>query len=167
MGLHGPSRIGCCCACECEPKILARQTVRRDLPPMDLTPYQGPKMACPGSRFRLQESNAVIYSQGTVDSEGRLAGLIGSYQSLSANLTCYIPSIYAFFAYRNGFFVSTGARRLSSVRMPATRSVASLDESVFSTSLLNLRKFQTIQMSAPQPIFSLQEQSRHSPPVSR
>jgi hypothetical protein len=81
MGLHGPSRIGSCCGCECVPEILARQTVRRDLPPMILTPYQGPNMACPGSRFRLQESNAVIYCQGTVDSEGRLPGLISSYQS--------------------------------------------------------------------------------------
>ena len=48
---------------------------------MDLTPYLGPKMACPGSRYRLQESNAVIYSQGTVDAQGYLVGLRSSYQS--------------------------------------------------------------------------------------
>jgi hypothetical protein len=56
-------------------------TVRNDLPAWDLTPYQGPKMACPGSRWRLQESNAVIYGQGTVDKNGRLTGLQSSYKS--------------------------------------------------------------------------------------
>ena len=81
MGLHGLSRIGCCCGCECEPHIIARRTVRRDYPAWDLMPYQGPNMACPGSRWRLRESDAVIYGEGTVDETGRLAGLRDSYQS--------------------------------------------------------------------------------------
>lgn len=75
MGLQGISRIGCCCGCQCKPHIIARQTVRNDLPPWDLTPYQGPGMACPGSQYRLQESNSTIYHNARVDAEGRLTGL--------------------------------------------------------------------------------------------
>ena len=78
MGLTGLSRIGCCCDqdCECVPFILATQVVNRDtLLPWNLRPWQNVPELCPGSYWRLRESNALFYGEGIVDDEGNLVGL--------------------------------------------------------------------------------------------
>jgi len=84
MGMHGVSRIGCCCSadCECEPVILGAFTTNSVTPVWDLSPYRGPQTACPEARWRLREVGAgLLYGSGIVDDDGYLTGLPPSFRT--------------------------------------------------------------------------------------
>jgi len=88
MGMHGVSRIGCCCSadCECEPVTLGAFTTNSVTPVWDLSPYRGPQTACPGARWQLREVGATgaggtLYGFGVVDENGYLTGLPSSFQT--------------------------------------------------------------------------------------
>ena len=77
----------CATCCGCEPETLASATTNRNLPPWDLTPYQGDHMAPPRSYWRLIEMGSCYpggypwYNAGCVNGSGRLVGLPNQFTS--------------------------------------------------------------------------------------
>lgn len=72
----------CPACCPCEPFVLGSYTTHRTYAPCwDLTPYQGPGKAPPGSFWRLIEMGSCYpssypwYGAGCVDADGRLVNL--------------------------------------------------------------------------------------------
>ena len=69
------------CPCDCEPKIIASQTVNGRVGSsypkcFDLTPYQGDYVGIPNSKYRLIETGAcVTYQIGNINENGKLVGL--------------------------------------------------------------------------------------------
>jgi hypothetical protein len=94
---------GCC---QCEPFVLGSFTTNRYYNPCwDLTPYQGPGQAPPGSYWRLIEIGMCYpysypwYGAGCVNSEGRLVGLPSQFCSnyyydgyMELQIGCYDPT---------------------------------------------------------------------------
>lgn len=76
-----------CCCDKCQPKVIASKVTNAENPVWDLTPYQGPDMAPPGSFWRIIEVGFCFpwsypwYGAGCVDEEGRLVGLPDEFVS--------------------------------------------------------------------------------------
>ena len=81
----------CSTCCECEPFVLAQTVTNSSNRTWDLTPYQGPDQAPPGTYWRLIELGSCYpggypwYGAGCVDGDGKLAGLQGSFTGQSYN----------------------------------------------------------------------------------
>jgi hypothetical protein len=77
----------CKTCCECEPFVLASDVTNSSHPSFDLTPYQGPDQAPPGTYWRLIELGSCYpggdpwYGAGCVDGDGRLVGLPNQFTS--------------------------------------------------------------------------------------
>ena len=81
MNAKGEAWLSKECPCDCEPKVIASQTVNSRADSgypkcWDLTPYQGDCIAVPNSKYRLIETGACLkYQNGDVDANGKLVGL--------------------------------------------------------------------------------------------
>ena len=77
----------CIECCSCEPFVLASFTTNPQNPCWDLTPYQGPDQAPPGSFWRIIEMGSCYpsgypwYGAGCVDGDGQLVGLPNQFCS--------------------------------------------------------------------------------------
>lgn len=87
MNAKGEAWLSKECPCDCEPKVIASQTVNGKADSgypkcWDLTPYQGNCIAVPNSKYRLIETGACLkYQTGDVDANGKLVGLRSEFCS--------------------------------------------------------------------------------------
>ena len=71
---------GICPDCCCKPKVLATYTTNSSNRTWNLTQYQGDGVGPPGGSWRLRERGAgLTYGSGTINENGKLVGLPGSF----------------------------------------------------------------------------------------